>query len=265
MSPDHGKGAAIAASGLWYRYPDGRLAVEDVSFTLEEGESLGIIGPNGAGKTTLLHLLAGLCTPERGEVLLLGKKLDEKNHSDLRRHLGIVFQETEDQLFSPTVFDDVAFGPLNFGLPLEEVRRRVAEALGQVGLSGYESRVPHHLSSGERRRAALATVLSYGPEILVLDEPSSDLDPRGRRELVKLLRATRQARLVASHDFEFILRTCERVLLLEKGRVRADGRAMDLLCDGDLLARHGLDVPLGLKGMKSEDLKGILEREEPGL
>lgn len=253
--------AAIAASGLWYRYPDGRLAVEDVSFTLGEGESLGIIGPNGAGKTTLLLLLAGLFPPERGEVLVLGRKFEGKNDVELRRRLGFVFQETEDQLFSPTVFDDVAFGPLHFGMPLTEVRGRVEGALSQVGLSGYEARVPHHLSSGERRRAALATVLSYGADILVLDEPSSDLDPRGRRELVRLLRATHQARLVASHDFEFILRTCERVLLMDKGRIRADGRAVEVLCDRDLLSQHGLEVPLGLEGRKPEEVRGLLEGE----
>jgi cobalt/nickel transport system ATP-binding protein len=253
---------AITVSGLSYTYPDGRRAIDRVSFRLGAGESIGLIGPNGAGKTTLFHLIAGLLPPGEGSIRIFGKTFDGKDDARVRRHLGFVFQETEDQLFSPTVFDDVAFGPLNFGQPLEGVRRQVAEALRQVGLEGFEERVPHHLSSGERRRVAIATVLSYRPDVLILDEPSSDLDPRGRRELVKLLRATSQARIIASHDLEFILRTCERVLVIDGGRLQAEGPTAEVLCNGSLLEAHGLLAPLGLRHLEPGELLALLDGEE---
>lgn len=253
--------AAVSVSHVSYTYPDGRNAVTDVTFTLEKGETAGVIGPNGAGKTTLFLLITGLISPEQGEVTVFGKTYTEKDDRDVRRHLGFVPQETEDQLFSATLFDDVAFGPLNFGVPREAVRSRVEEALRKVGLSGYEERVPHHLSSGERRRAALATVLSYGPDVLVLDEPSNDLDPRGRRELAHLLRATHQGRIVASGDLEFILRTCDRVLVMDSGRIVADGAPIDILCNATLLDAHGLEAPLGLRGMTPDQLRELLAAE----
>lgn len=253
--------AAVSVSHLSYTYPDGRNAVTDVTFTVEKGEAVGVIGPNGAGKTTLFLLVTGLLSPEHGEITVCGKSYTERDDREVRRHLGFVPHETEDQLFSATLFDDVAFGPLNFGVPREAVRARVEEALRKVGLSGYEERVPHHLSSGERRRAALATVLSYEPDVLVLDEPSNDLDPRGRTELVRFLRATHQGRIVASCDLEFILRTCDRVLVMDSGRVIAGGTTIDILCNRSLLDAHGLEVPLGLRGRTSDQLRELLEAE----
>lgn len=261
---------AIHTDSLAYAYPDGRQAVREVSLRVTPGESVGLVGPNGAGKTTLLLLLAGLLEPSAGDLRIFGKRFGKGDERSVRRHLGFVFQETEDQLFSPTVFDDVAFGILNFAddersLEDEAVRAKVAGTLAQVGLAGFEDRVPHHLSSGERRRVALATVLSYGPDVLILDEPSNDLDPRGRRELAVLLRSTSHARLVASHDLEFILRTCDRAVILEEGRVRADGPATRILADQALLEKHGLEIPLGLRGRGPEALAELLrgEREWP--
>jgi len=250
---------AVEARGLGYVYPDGRRALSSVSFTVSSGEAVGIIGPNGAGKTTLFMVLAGLFAPAEGELSIFGEAPSFKWSPDLRRRIGLVFHSTDEQLFSPTVFDDVAFGPLNFGLPRSEVRGRVARALEAVGLQGYEGRSPHHLSSGERRRAAIATVLVYDPDILILDEPTSDLDPRGRRELVGLLSAMDHARLIASHDLEFIARTCSRVILLEGGTVRADARTAAVLTDSTLLEANGLEVPLGLRGLDAPALERLLK------
>jgi cobalt/nickel transport system ATP-binding protein len=253
--------AVLEAGGLSYTYPDGRKAVDAVSLALASEESLALIGPNGAGKTTLLLLLAGILEPDEGNVAILGKTFDGKDDREIRRRLGVVFQEAEDQLFSSTVLDDVAFGPLNFGMPPDEVRRRSEDALRKVGLEGYEGRNPHHLSSGERRRAAIATVLSYGPEILLLDEPSNDLDPRGKRDLARWLRAAPEAIVLASHDLELVLRTCRRAVLMDGGRVCAAGAALEVLSDRTLLERHGLEAPLGLRGRTAKEIEEILRED----
>ena len=264
-APADGAAPAVTARGLGYTYPDGRIALGGVTFSIAPGEAVGIIGPNGAGKTTLFMLLAGLFTPAEGEVSIFGRPWASGHDRELRRRVGLVFQTTDEQLFSPTVFDDVAFGPLNFGFPRGEVRERVARSLAAVGLTGYEGRSPHHLSSGERRRVAIATVLAYDPEILILDEPTSDLDPRGRRELVGLLLGMDQARIIASHDLEFIARTCSRVILLAGGGLRADSPATRILCDAGLLEANGLEVPLGLHGLDAPGLERLLgaERARP--
>lgn len=254
-------GPVLEAAGLSYSYPDGRMAVDGVSLSLGSEESLALIGPNGAGKTTLLLLLAGILEPDGGEVTVLGRKFDGREDKEIRRRLGVVFQETEDQLFSPTVFDDVAFGPLNFGVPPGEVPRRVEEALRKVGLEGCDARNPHRLSSGERRRAAIATVLSYEPQVLLLDEPSNDLDPRGRRDLARWLRAAPEAIVLASHDLELVLRTCDRAVLLDGGRVHAVGPVLDVLSDRALLERHGLEAPLGLRGRTAREIEEILRED----
>jgi cobalt/nickel transport system ATP-binding protein len=235
---------AIEARNVDFVYEDGRRALDNVSFRLLPGESAGLVGPNGAGKTTLFLALAGIYPPSRGEILVFGTPYPVWNgfripHA-LRRRVGIVFQETDEQLFSPTVFDDVAFGPLNFDLPREEIEARVEKALAAVDLVGYEKRPPHHLSAGEKRRVAIAGVIAYEPEVLILDEPTSDLDPRGRRQLVDLLRKLPQAKLIASHDLDFIRRACERVMILSHGRIRADGRAGEVLGDERLLEEEGL-------------------------
>jgi cobalt/nickel transport system ATP-binding protein len=223
-------------------------ALDQVTFDIPFGESVALVGPNGAGKTTLFLCLSGVLIGKKGMVQVAG--LDPAIAAQRRMlpsHIGIVFQESEDQLFHATVFDDVAFGPLNLGLPPDEVRRRVGEALQQVGLTGFEQRVPFHLSGGEKRRAALAGVLAMRPAVLLLDEPSIFLDPRGRRELIHVIGSLPGTKIVASHDLEFILQTCGRALLLDGGRVVADGPAQPLLADAALMEAHGLEVPYSLR------------------
>jgi cobalt/nickel transport system ATP-binding protein len=238
---------AVRVSELTYAYPDGPTALDGVSLELAAGESAGIVGPNGAGKTTLFFCLSGVLPAPRGRMAILG--LDPADAAQRRRlpeHVGIVFQNSDDQLFNTTVLDDVAFGPLNLGLPADEVRRRVAEALERVGLSGFEGRVPFHLSGGEKRRVALAGVLAMRPGVLLLDEPSMYLDPRGRRELIRLVNGLRVTKLIASHDLEMILQTCQRAVVLDRGKVMADGPARAVLGDAALMDAHGLEVPHSL-------------------
>jgi len=240
--------AIIQLRGLAYAYPGNLVALDQVTFQVAGGERIGLVGPNGAGKTTLFLCLSGVLPVKAGMVRLAG--LDPASNTDRRQlpsHVGIIFQNSDDQLFNTTVFDDVAFGPLNLGLAPGEVRRRVAEALTGVGLQGFEQRVPFHLSGGEKRRAALAGVLAMHPEILLLDEPSLHLDPRGRRELIGLLNELPGTKMVASHDLEMILATCSRVLVLDQGRIVADGPARTLLADAALMDAHGLEVPYSLR------------------
>ncbi len=255
--------SAVSARGLGYVYPDGRRALEGVTFSAAPGEAVGIIGPNGAGKTTLFLLLSGLLDPSGGEVAIGGvpfgaAPLGVGADRSLRRKIGLVFQTTDEQLFCPTVFDDVAFGPLNFDFPKSEVRERVARALDAVGMRGSEGRSSHHLSCGERRRVAIATVLSYDPEILILDEPTSDLDPRGRRELVSLLAGMRQTKIVASHDLEFVARTCTRAIVIAGGKIRGDLPAARAVTDAAFLEANGLEIPLGLRGLDAAGLEELL-------
>jgi cobalt/nickel transport system ATP-binding protein len=240
--------AAIVVDGLGFTYPDGKVALADISFRADAGESIGLVGPNGAGKTTLFLCLAGVLRVPPGHARLAGLdpgKATERRQLPLR--VGIVFQNSDDQLFSATVGDDVAFGPLNLGLPADEVRQRVTEALERVGLSGFEQRVPMHLAGGEKRRAALAGVLAMRPDVLLLDEPSIFLDPRGRRELIALLDRLGGTRIIAAHDLELILDTCMRVLIIDGGRLVADGPAATVLGDADLMEKHGLEVPYRLR------------------
>jgi cobalt/nickel transport system ATP-binding protein len=240
--------AAIQVTGLSYSYAAGPRALDGVSFTVAAGESVALVGPNGAGKTTLFLCLAGVLTAKGGSVRVGGlDPSDPAQRRQLPRKVGIVFQNSDDQLFHSSVFDDVAFGPLNLGLPPDEVRARVAEALAQVSLTGSESRVPLHLSGGEKRRTALAGVLAMRPDVLLLDEPSSGLDPRGRREFIHLLNQLGSTRIIASHDLEMVLLTCRRVLLLDGGRLVADGVAPRVLADGELMEAHGLEVPYSLR------------------
>jgi cobalt/nickel transport system ATP-binding protein len=240
--------SVIHVEQLSFAYPAGVPALDQVSFTVQAGESVGLVGPNGAGKTTLFLCLAGVLGIKPEMARLAG--LDPAQAAQRRQlpsRLGIVFQNSDDQLFNATVFDDVAFGPLNLNLPAAEVRQRVADALGCVGLSGFEQRVPYHLSGGEKRRVALAGVLAMRPEILLLDEPSIFLDARGRRELIHILHSLPATQIIASHDLEMILETCQRVLLLDGGRLCADGPARQILGDAALLEAHGLEVPHSLR------------------
>jgi len=220
-------------------YPDGREALRGVHLTLTEGEKVALVGPNGAGKSTLMLALVGLLKG-RGTLRVFGEDLDDGNARRLRARLGLVFQDPDDQLFSPTVFDDVAYGPLYAGLPEPEVRQRVARALSQVGLEGFEGRLSHHLSAGEKKRAAIATVLAMEPEVLLLDEPSAGLDPRARRRLIEVLRALPQTMLVATHDLGLVAELLPRTVVMDGGVVVADGPTALLLADDSLLERHGL-------------------------
>jgi cobalt/nickel transport system ATP-binding protein len=239
---------ALATRHLSHVYPDGRKALVDVSFAVGPGECAALVGPNGAGKTTLFLRLCGVLPGRPGEAVVAGlDPADPGQRRKLPAAVGVVFQNPDDQLFSPTVFDDVAFGPLNLGLPEEEVRARTADALARVGLAGQDERVPFRLSGGEKRRAAIATVLSMRADVLLLDEPSMFLDPRGRRELIGLLKGLPGTKLIATHDLELVLDLCPRVLLLDAGALVADGPAAEVLADAGRMSAHGLEVPPRLR------------------
>lgn len=251
MPADH----AIHVEQLTFAYPNGPRALDGIGFDVAASESVGLIGPNGAGKTTLFLCLCGVLPIPAGRVRLAGvDPADREQRRILPTKVGIVFQNSDDQLFNATVFDDVAFGPLNLGLRAEEVRRRVAESVERVGLTGLEQRVPFHLSGGEKRRAALAGVLAMRADILLLDEPSMHLDPRGRRELIHLLQGLPGTKVIAAHDLELIRETCQRVLVLDRGALAADGPAQELLANADLMEAHGLEVPPGLELLRKRGL-----------
>lgn len=237
---------AVRICGLRYVYPDGTEALRGVDLEVVPGERVGLIGPNGAGKTTLLLHLPGLLRG-KGEVEVCGIPLRKDTLHEIRRCVGLVFQDPDDQLFMPRVYDDVAFGPMNLGLREDEIRERVREALRLVGMEGFADKAPHRLSFGERKKIALATVLSMRPEVLALDEPTSNLDPRGRREFIELIRGLEATVIVATHDMELVLSLCERAVLMEGGRVVADGPARELLADPELMYAHGLEVPPSLR------------------
>ncbi len=232
----------VNVRNLWFTYPDGREALRGINLTVAPGEKVALVGPNGAGKSTLLLILAGLLQGE-GEVRLFGEPLNDGNIKRMRSRLGLVFQDPDDQLFSPTVFDDVAYGPLYAGLPEDEVRRQVAWALAQMGLEGFAERLSHHLSVGEKKRVAVATVLSMQPEMLLLDEPTSGLDPRARRRLIGLLAELPQTMLVATHDMRLVMELLPRTVVLDGGRVVADGPTEKILANEELLEAHGLERP----------------------
>jgi cobalt/nickel transport system ATP-binding protein len=241
-------GAAISVTGLTFAYAAGPRALDDVSFRIEPGERVGVIGPNGAGKSTLFLCLAGVLPAETGAIQVAG--LDPAIAEQRRRlpaHLGVLFAVSDDQLFHATVFDDVAFGPLNLGFSSDDVRARAAEAIACVGLTGAERRIPSQLSEGEKRRTALAGILAMRPQILLLDEPSIFLDPRGRRELLSVLEGWSGSWIVATHDLEFVRQTCGRVLVLDAGRLVAEGPTDVVLANAALMEQHGLEVPHSLR------------------
>jgi cobalt/nickel transport system ATP-binding protein len=247
---------AIHARGLSYRYPDGRAALNDLDLDVAHGERLAILGPNGAGKTTLMLHLNGLLMGA-GTLEVAGLPVNRGTLPDLRARVGLVFQDPDDQLFMPTVREDVAFGPLNVGLSRSEVLARVDEALGAVRMAHAADRAPHGLSMGERRRVAIATVLAMRPSLLVLDEPSANLDPRARRELLDVLEGIDRTVVVVTHDLAFAAELCERAVVLSVGRVVADGPCDELLADAELLARHDLELPAGF------DLSLVVRRPHP--
>ena len=236
---------AIDVTDLSFRYPDGTIALDHVNLRVDAGEHVAVLGPNGAGKTTLALHLNGILRANSGRVHVTGLPVVKANLGEIRRRVGIVFQDPDDQLFMPTVRDDVAFGPANLGLRGAELDRRVEDALGAVGLLDHGDRTPHHLSFGQRRRAALATVLAMRPEVLVLDEPSSNLDPVARRELAELLRTLPQAVLIVTHDLPYALELCARAVIMNDGRVVADGPTRTILRDAELMRANRLELPPG--------------------
>ncbi len=234
---------AIVIEDLSFTYPDGTEALKGVGLCAAEGERLGLVGPNGAGKSTLLLHLNGLLRGT-GRVEVGGVEVTDGNLDEVRSKVGLVFQDPDDQLFMPTVFDDVAFGPLNMDLAREEVERRVEDALREVDMLYAADRSSHHLSFGERKRVWIATVLSMGPEVLAFDEPTANLDPRHRRQTIELLRRLKLTTVVATHDLDAVLDLCTRVVLLDGGRVVVDGPAEEVLTDRPLLESHNLELPL---------------------
>ena len=233
---------------LKHIYPDGTIALKDVSFRIEHGESVGIIGANGAGKSTLLLHLNGYLSATSGEIIIGDDPLTKENLAVIRRTVGMVFQDPDDQLFMPTVFDDVAFGPINLGLSRAEIEARVNEALSRVEAGALRDKPPYHLSCGEKKRVAIATVLSMLPEILVLDEPTNGLDPYARRLLIALLKGFHHTRIVTSHDLDMIFELCERTIVLHEGEVMADGPTLEIFRDNALLSTCRLEKPLAMQG-----------------
>jgi len=230
---------AIEVTDLRFRYHDGTEALRGLNFQIAEGECVGLVGPNGAGKSTLLLHLNGIL-PENGDGSSAVTIFGERDLVARRMAVGLLFQDPDDQLFCPTVFEDVAFGPQQFG---KDVQPAVQRALAEVGLTGFEKRSPHHLSHGEKRRVCLAGVLACSPKVLALDEPTSDLDPRGRRELKKLLQQIPATKIIATHDLELVVELCPRVLVLDHGEIVADGPTGELLNDELLMLTHGLERP----------------------
>lgn len=238
-----GDGDVLEVHDLYFSYPDGHAALHGVSLKLCEGDKVALVGPNGAGKSTLMLHLNGILSSPSTTLRVNGTNLTRDNLPAIRAMVGLVFQNPDDQLFSPTVFEDVAFGPLHMGLPEAEVRARVDAALEAVRMSSYKDRLSHHLSVGEKKRIAIATVLSMKPSLLVLDEPSAGLDPRARRTLINLLRELPITMLVSTHDMRLVQELFPRTIVMDEGRVVADGLTMEILENEELLTAHGLEKP----------------------
>jgi len=233
----------IAIQNLSFAYPDGHPALHEVSLTLCRGDKVALVGPNGAGKSTLLIHLNGILPRQSGKIEVCGLDVTPQTVRRVRALVGLVFQSPDDQLFSPTVFDDVAFGPIYQGLPPDEVGQRVMEALNMVHMEEYAKRVSHHLSVGEKKRIAIASVLSMQPEVLILDEPTAGLDPRARRSLIELLRELPQTMIVATHDLPMVKELLPRTVIMDHGQIVSDGPTRDILNNDALLAEHGLERP----------------------
>jgi len=238
----------VELKGLSFRYPDGTPALDSIDLTIHHGESVGLVGANGAGKSTLLQHLCGVHVPQTGRVRVGDVPVLPGTLGEVRRTVGLVFQDPDDQLFMPTVAEDVAFGPLNIGLPPEEAAQRVDEALAQVDALHLKHRPPHRLSGGEKRAVAIATVLACLPDIMVMDEPSANLDPHSRRLLIKLLRSFHHTKILATHDLDMVLDLCERTVVMHKGRIMADGPTGEIFSDIELLTACALEPPLRMQG-----------------
>lgn len=237
----------VEARGLGYSYPDGTVALADVSFRITHGEAVAVIGANGAGKSTLLHHLNGLLLPTQGEVRIGGVPLDPQTLPTIRRTVGLVFQDPDDQLFMPSVRDDVAFGPRNLGCLPADVDERVRDALSRVGMWEQRAKAPFRLSGGEKKRVAIAGVLAMAPDVLVVDEPTGGLDPASRRQLMQLLAAFGHTRIFTSHDLDMVLELCPRTIVLDRGRVRADAPTVEIFRDDALLRECRLERPLAMQ------------------
>ena len=238
---------SISVVDLSYAYPDGTPALDHVSFEITHGESVALVGANGAGKSTLLLQLTGCLSPSQGSVRIGDVPVTKSTLQNIRKAVGMVFQDSDDQLFMPTVHDDVAFGPTNMGLPPDDVEARVRDALTRVGAAHLEDRPPYRLSGGEKRAVAIATVLAMSPNVLVLDEPSSNLDPRARRRLIELLATFTHTKIIATHDLDMALTLCERTIVMNAGSVAADGPTMDLFTNDELFEASRLERPPTLR------------------
>ena len=240
-------GELLKIEHLSFSYEKGQQVLTDVNLVAHDGESIGIIGANGIGKSTLMKLLVGLYLDYDGNLEVAGHRVNKKNLNHIREHIGYVFQDSDAQLFLSTVEDDVAFGPRNYGLSEEEVEKRVAEALAKVHIEELRKKQTYKLSGGEKKLSAIATILSMEPDIIIMDEPSIALDPRNRKNLIGILNEINSLKLITSHDLDFIMDTCERTVLLDDGRIIADGDTKEILKDRELLVEHGLELPLRLQ------------------
>jgi cobalt/nickel transport system ATP-binding protein len=237
----------VEFKNVCFRYPDGTEALRNLSFRITHGESVGVIGANGSGKSTLLLHLNGYLMPSSGTVNIGDLHLTRQTRQEIRKKVGIVFQNPDDQLFMPTVYDDVAFGPLNLGLDESDVRERVEAALCLVNGIDLQNKPPHHLSSGQKSAVAIATVMAMQPDILAMDEPAANLDPKSRRLLINLLKGFTHSRIIASHDLDFILDVCQRCIIIREGTIAADGPALEILSNRELLEQNNLELPLSLQ------------------
>lgn len=237
----------VAADGLSYTYPDSTCGIQDICFHITHGESVAIVGANGAGKSTLLLHLNGVLTPVNGTVRIGDYPLTRQNLNAVRRSVGMVFQDPDDQLFMPTVFDDVAFGPINLGLEEDQVEERVMDALERVNCAHLKTRTPWKLSGGEKRSVAIATVLAMSPDILIMDEPSSNLDPMARIRLIDLLKSFEHTKIIATHDLDLAMDVCERTIVLHQGKITADGPTFEIFQNKELLSKSGLAQPLSIQ------------------
>lgn len=235
---------SIEIKDLYYKYPDGYEALKGIDLTLHKGQSLGIVGSNGAGKSTLLLQLTGINRPSSGKIEINSLEVNKKNLAQIRKDIGFVFQNPEDQLFTTSIYEDVAFGPKNYKLSKQEVDKRVTESLEKVGILELKNRAPYRLSGGQKNLAAIATAISMEPSILIMDEPTSALDPKARRKLINLLNSFDYTKIIASHDLDMILDTCERTIVLKNGQIVADGDTQNILLDRDLMEECDLELPL---------------------
>ena len=238
----------IETRNLHFAYQDGYEAIKDISFTIHHGESVGVIGANGSGKSTLMLLLMGVLFPDKGEVKVGDIAVTKKNLEIIRQRLGMVFQDSDDQLFMTTVYDDVAFGPRNYNLDENEVRVRVEEALEMVGIPYLKNRAPFKLSGGEKKAAAIASILSMKPDVLIMDEPTSGLDPKSRRRLINILKGFNHTKIITSHDLDMVMETCDRIIVIKEGQVAANGTTLEILTNKSLLNECGLEIPLLMQG-----------------